>query len=636
MQSIVKEAKPTPLLKFGGAVGKFVDSISAVFGLAGGTLLILAAFVICYEVVARYVFNSPTIWSLELSVLIVLPAVFLAVGYGLKEGSHVKVEFLLNFLSAKTCQVLEIASNFFVLVYSLVFVRYGMDMLEHTYSMSEKSSMMNMPLWPIKAAFFLSFVVLTLQAVRMLIVQIYTLWNGPKMTRSELTSASLAVLILLILSSFAVFLCMSVNPALGLILLLLTLLAFGIPIGFSIAIVGVVGLVSMMGLERGLSTIPKMSYMVWDSFGLVSLPLFIFLGYIMHRCGLAADLYHFARVWIGHIPGGLAVATLSVCGIFAAISGSSMANALTVGLIAIPVMISYKYDKSMAAGLVAVGGTLGVLIPPSTAMILIGISTGESIGKLFMAGVFPGIVAFVLLSITAVIVCKKTGSYEPLVKATTRERLVGTRKALGGLMMPVIMLGGIYSGIFTPSEAAAVGVLYAFMFALLSGRLKWKQLVEIITDATKTVAMIAILVAGGMALANVSTMLQLPQKAAEFIGNSGWPGWLVILAAMILILILGMFLDGGAIVLLTMPVLAPVVRALGYDVIWFAVLVVIATEVGLITPPVGLNVYVVQQISGIDSVSIIKGSIPFVLVLIAMLFIVAFFPWLALWLPSRM
>lgn len=202
--------------------------------------------------------------------------------------------------------------------------------------------------------------------------------------------------------------------------------------------------------------------------------------------------------------------------------------------------------------------------------------------------------------------------------------------------MPVIMLGGIYSGVFTPTEAAGVGVIYAMLFSILSGRIKFKGMYSLITESTKSVAMIGILVAGGMGLANVTAMLRVPQKAAEFVVTSEWPGWLVILGTMVLIFILGMFLDGGAITLLTMPILAPVVSALGYDVIWFAVLVVLCTEIGMISPPVGLNVFVVQQVSGIDMVDILKGSIPFILVLVLVMLLVAFFPQLALWLPSTM
>jgi len=356
----------------------------------------------------------------------------------------------------------------------------------------------------------------------------------------------------------------------------------------------------------------------------------------MYRSGLADELFNFARLWVGHLPGGLAVAAVAACAIFAAISGSSVANAATIGLVAIPAMVAFKYDKRLAAGLVAAGGTIGVLIPPSTAMILIGIIAEESIGDLFMAGLIPGILLFTLLSIAAIVICKKTGTYQPLPKVFWRERLTGTKKAIGSLMMPVIILGGIYTGVFTPTESAAIAVVYALIYVLFIKRVKWAQLLEIIKESTKTVAMAAILLAGGISLGKVVAMLQVTQNVCAYFATAGWPAWLIIVATMGLIFVLGMFLDGSAIVLLILPILAPLVRSLGFDMLWYAVLFVINTEIGLITPPIGMNVFVIQQVSGIDAHDVIRGAIPFVIVIALTLIIVAFFPILSTWLPSTM
>ncbi|MDA8235050.1 MAG: TRAP transporter large permease subunit [Clostridia bacterium] len=623
-----------PLRRFGAGIGKAVDYMSSMFGFLGGIMLLLSAFVISYEVIARYAFDSPTGWTFETSILLVLTGVFLTVSYGLKEGSHVNVEAFVHYLPAKVCMVLEIISYLFVLGYSLLFVHYSFDMLTHSFTIAEKSSQMFLPLWPVKAAFFLSFTMLALQSVRLLVAKVSQLAEANQ-EQSGRRGTVITVLGFIFVFSLGVI-SMYFSPVGGLTLLLMIMLFAGIPIGFTITITGAFGMALLLGVERGIAAIPQMTYMVWNDFSVAALPLFVFLGYIMYRSGLANDLFDFARAWIGHIPGGLAVTTMVVCGIFAAISGSSVANALTVGLIAIPAMLSYKYDRKMAGGLVAVGGTLGVLIPPSAAMLLIGIATQESVGKLFMAGVIPGILALFLFSIVAVWQCKKTGDYEPLPKATFKERMIGTKAASGSLLMPVLMLGGIYSGAFTPTEAAAVAVIYALVYSLLSKRIKMQEFYDVIKDSTKSVAMLVILVAGGLALANVSTMLQIPQMAAEYVISASWPGWMVILGALVLIFLLGTALEGGVIVLLTMPILAPVVSALGYDVIWFAVLVVICTEIGMISPPVGLNVFVVKQVSGISTMDVLEGSIPYVLILVLLMLLVALFPALALWLPSTM
>lgn len=633
---ITPEVNNSPLSILAGACGRTVDFVSKALGFLGGVFLLAAGFVVTYEVIARYVFGSPTKWTFEVSILLVLMSVFASVAHGLKEGSHVRVQVLFNLLPLHTRAVFEIISSFLILGYSILFVRSFIEAVIRSYTLSERSPLLNWPLWPVKAAVLFAFVMLALQAVNVLLTGAGKLISYPDEGWYGLGFSAFMVCFFAVALTLGVVVSTSVSPVAGLVIVLMVLLAAGVPVGFSVAMVSTVGFTIVLDLARGLDAAPKIFYQVWNDFAVMAVPLFVFLGYIMHRFGMATDIYQFARMWVGHIPGGLAVATIGACAIFAAISGSSMANAVTIGLVAIPAMISYKYSKRMAAGLVAVGGTLGVLVPPSTAFLLIGVMTQESIGHLFMAGVAPGILAFVLLAVMAVIICVKTGAYEPLPKATFKERMESAKGAAGSLLMPVIILGGIYSGVCTPTEAAGVAVVYAFFLALLMRRVNFTEMMAVIAESTKTVAMIAVLVGAGMALSNVTAMLQVPQTAAGLAVSSGLPGWMVVSGTLLLVFALGMFLDGGAIVILTMPILAPVIHALGYDLIWYAVLVVLCTEIGLITPPVGMNVFIVQQISKIDTVDVIRGSIPFVIVLALTMLLVALFPSLALWLPGRM
>jgi len=618
------------------AIGKAVDTVSAVLGAVGGVLLASCALVVTYDVIARYVFRAPTGWAFEISILMMLVAVFFTVSYGLKEGSHVRVELIVRLIPAGARKIFEIISYIFVLCYAVVFARYALIMFMKSYTLSETSDFLSLPVWPVKAAFFVAFFVLAMQAFRMLVTRCYLLFIGEGSQPARPATSVLIVLALIGALFLGTITSLSLNPAVGLIILLLVVLAAGIPISFALGIVGTVGFIGLLGMTRGVTVLPQMAYWIWDGFTIMALPLFVFVGHIMYRSGLSDELFKFARVWLGHLPGGLAIAALAACAIFAAISGSSVVNAATIGLVAIPSMVAYKYDKRMATGVVAAGGTMGILIPPSTAMILIGIAADESIGHLFMAGMLPGILLFVLLSIGSIIIIKKTGTYQPLPRISWWERLTATKGAIGSLMLPIIILGGIYTGAFTPTEAAAVAVAYALVFALFIRRIRWTQLLEIIKESTKTVAMAAILLAGGIALGKVVAMLQITQNVCNYFITAGWPGWSVILATMGLVLVLGMFLDGSAICLLAIPILAPLIRSLGFDMLWYAVLFTMNTEIGLITPPIGMNVFVIQQVSGVDAHEVLRGAIPFLIVLAIAMLIVAFFPSLCTWLPGTM
>lgn len=624
------------LLPAARATGKAVDAMSSVLGTMGGVLLALCALVVTYDVIARYVFRAPTGWAFEISVLMMVMAVFFTVSYGLKEGSHVRVEVIIRLIPSGARKIYEIISYIFVLCYAIVFSRYALIMFIKSYTLSEKSDFLSLPVWPVKAAFVAAFFVLALQAFRMLVTKCYVLFSGQRSQPARPAASALIVLVLIIALFVGIITSLTLNPTVGLLVLLLVVLAAGIPISFALGIVGTIGFIGLLGVTRGLGVLPQMAYWIWDGFTIMALPLFVFVGHVMYKSGLSDELFKFARVWLGHLPGGLAIAALAACAIFAAISGSSVVNAATIGLVAIPSMVAYNYDKRIAAGVVAAGGTMGILIPPSTAMILIGIVSDESIGHLFMAGMLPGILLFVLLSIGSIIIIKKTGTYQPLPKVSWRERLTATKGAFGSLMLPLIILGGIYTGVCTSTEAAAVAVAYALMFALFIKKIKWAQLLEIIKESTKTVAMAAILLAGGIALGKAVAMLQITQNVCNYFVAAGWPGWLVILAIMGLVIVLGMFLDGSAICLLAIPILAPIIRSLGFDMLWFAVLFTMNTEIGLITPPIGMNVFIIQQVSGIDAHQVLRGALPFLIFMALAMLIVAFFPALCTWLPGTM
>ena len=415
----------------------------------------------------------------------------------------------------------------------------------------------------------------------------------------------------------------------GLVLMLLA----GVPVAFSLGMTGVVGFWSLMG-PQSLAQIPIIAYKSLDDFVLSSIPLYILLSQILLTGKVGNDLFEVASKWFRHLPAGLGVATIMACAAFAAISGSSVATAVTIGIVAIPEMISRGYPKEFVLGLVAGGGTLGILIPPSIPMILYGAITGESVGGLFIAGILPGILLTALFVIYAVVRAAK--GVPPQPPASWDERIAVLRHAIWGLFLPVLIIGGIYTGIFTPTEAAAVGVTYSLIITFFVYRtLTLKDMPGILVDTAKTNAMVLAIVICAMIYGFILTVLQIPQQLTELVTSMQVNRWVVFLAINLLLAFLGCILETVSIILITVPILYPLILSLGFDPIWFAVILVINMELALITPPVGLNLFVIQGISpGTTMHQILRGVLPFGVLMILCIAIIAWQPWLATWLPK--
>ncbi|MBZ4653709.1 MAG: siaT 1 [Peptococcaceae bacterium] len=418
------------------------------------------------------------------------------------------------------------------------------------------------------------------------------------------------------------------------VLVLLVLLLFGLPVAFSLGATGLAGMYFMIGGTKSFSQIPLIAYKSLDDFVLAAIPLYILMSQILLTGKVGNDLYEVGSKWLRHLPGGLGVATIMACAVFAAIAGSSVATAVTIGVVAIPEMIARGYDKKTVLGLVAAGGTLGILIPPSIPMIIYGSITGESVGKLFMAGVVPGILLTAMFILFIVLISAK--KLPPQPPAPWSERITALRKSMWGLFLPILVIGGIYTGAFTPTEAAAVGTLYSFIITFFIYRtLSWRDLPGIIKETVKTNAMILAIMIGAMIFGYVLTILRIPQHLTEFAAGLNANRWLILLSINILLLILGCFLETVSIILITLPILFPIIVNLGFDPIWFAVIMVINMELALITPPVGMNLFVIQGISPRTTMSeILRGVVPFALLMVATILIMAYLPGIATWLPN--
>ena len=418
----------------------------------------------------------------------------------------------------------------------------------------------------------------------------------------------------------------------GCSLFILFLLVIGMPVAFTLSVAGILGIIQFVDVSF-LSQVPVIAYKTLDSYVLTSVPLYILMSQIMLTGRVGSGLFELGSKWMGHLPGGLGIATIFACAIFAAISGSSVATAVTIGAMAIPEMLKRGYDRKLVVGSVAAGGTLGILIPPSIPMILYGTITDESVGKLFMSGVVPGALLTVLF-ICYIVFASWDKPREP--RSSHAEKMKSLRENIWGLFLPVIIIGGIYTGIFTPTEAAAVGTVYALAITFFVYRSVTIQDMPAILRATiKTSCMIFSIMIGAMLFGYILTILQVPQALMRLVTEGDLNRWIVMLGINIMLLILGCVLETVSIILIILPMLYPIIKALGFDPIWFNVVLLINMELALITPPVGMNLFVIKGISEDSSIQdIIAGAAPFAAIMVFEILLLCFVPEIATWLPS--
>ncbi len=424
---------------------------------------------------------------------------------------------------------------------------------------------------------------------------------------------------------------------LGIVLLFL-LLAFRMYIGMAMAIVGFLGLWILIGFDAAMGILGITPLAEGSSYTLSVIPLFVLMGQFAFVSGISTDIYKTVYTWMGHLKGGLAMATILACAGFAAICGSSLATGATMGMAAIPEMKKYRYDDRLSTGCVAAGGTLGILIPPSIGFIIYGILTEVSIGKLFMAGFIPGILLASLFILTVFIQCSLNSMMGPRGEKTSLgEKIKSLSGTWGMLLLFVIVMGGIYKGIFTPTEAAGVGAFGAFLITCLKGKMNRKKLVECLLESGKTTAMIFLIIIGANIFSTFLGLARLPMGLVDFVTGLALPKIVILSGIILVFLLLGCVMDCYAIMILTVPIIFPVIEAMQFDPVWFGVIMVIVLEAGLITPPVGLNVFVLKSAApDVPLTVIFRGIWPFLLAALFAIILIIIFPQIALFLPSYM
>jgi C4-dicarboxylate transporter DctM subunit len=419
--------------------------------------------------------------------------------------------------------------------------------------------------------------------------------------------------------------------------ILLILLFSRIQIGLAMGLVGFVGFAYLTGIGPALGVLKLVPYATFSQYDLTVIPLFILMGAFALTSGLSEDLYKAVYKWLGHFRGGLAMATVSACACFAAISGSSLATAATLGAVALPEMRKYKYDPALATGCIAAGGSIGILIPPSVILIIYGIITEQSIGKLFLAGFIPGILEALFYIVTIALITRinpRLGPRGP--KTYLPEKISSLVNTWEVLVLFLLVIGGIYLGVFTPTEAAGVGAFGAFFFTILRKKLTWGSLRESLLNTMSTTGMLFLIILGAMLLGYFLSVTRLPSELATLVSELPVNRYVILVFILLVFLLLGCVMDSMAIVLLTVPIFFPLIVQLGFDPIWFGILVVRLTEMGLITPPVGLNVYIIKGISNVPMGTIFRGIFPFLIADLCEVALLMAIPQLSLFLPSLM
>ena len=419
---------------------------------------------------------------------------------------------------------------------------------------------------------------------------------------------------------------------------LLVLVFLRLPIAFAMGLVGFVGFALQTNVKASLSMVGRLVIDTGQDYGLSVVPLFILMGLFVNRAGMSNELYRASYGFLGHFRGGLAMATIVACGGFSAICGSSLATAATMSRVAMPPMRQYGYSDSLAAASIAAGGTLGILIPPSVILVIYGLLTEQSIGKLFIAGIVPGLlgIALYLLAIRFT-VARHPAAGPAGERSDWHERAAALRGVWAVLLLFFLVIGGIYGGVFTPTEAAGIGAGGAFLIALARRSLSWHDLFDVLTDAARTTAMLFSVLIGALIFSNFVNRAGLPDALLALVTGFDVPPLVVMCMILLVYIVLGCVFESLSMLLLTVPIFFPLVQSLGFDLIWFGIIVVVVTEISLITPPVGLNVFVLRGVLGdISTGTIFRGVTPFWLVDILRLSLLVLVPSLSLWLPSLM
>jgi C4-dicarboxylate transporter DctM subunit len=623
-------------------VAKLLDGciykLNVAIGYLFSAILVLLAIFVFLNVATRWMGLSVP-WLFAMCIISLTSFTFLTAAYTLGEGRHVTVDVVTMHLPEKSRVSLEILGYVFCLMFSAILCWQGAKWLHYTYTMkivagATSLSTIDIPYWIIILPVPLGSLLLVFQCLRLMVKRTCFLLNQQIDLRLSLVPVVLVILLFLA----GILIAVNVSPIGGLFLSLLVLFFGGTPVAFTLAIVGTAGIYFFAGGSSGLPQVPMTAFSSVESFPLTALPLFVLIGTIMTYGGLAKALFSFTELWFGRVRGSLLIVTIATGAVICAITGSSVAATAMLTLLCLRILIDRGYDRRLSCGTVG-AASVGSLIPPSSALIVYGTVVEMSVGKLFMAALIPSLIVFAIFALYVIVLSytNKEKFGRTAEAAPWGEKLSNLRPAAPILFLPILILGGIYAGLFTATEAAGISVIYGLIMCVFGLRtLKWKELSKACIEGCHVSSMTLLILVGGMIFATVVSQLKIATAVVSFAKAVGVSQGPVVLVIFVALLIGGMFMSSMAMMLITLPVFYPLAKSVGIDGYWLGVFYTICIEIGLLTPPVGVNLFVLQGASDVPFDDIVIGMVPFIGILILGVAIMYFFPQLCTWLPSRM
>lgn len=611
---------------------KFSSCLSAA-GMGIFMLMILLTFI---DVFLRYLLGSSLPGTTEITGLLMVVVVFASIAMTQWQKSHVVMDIFTSRLSERDASLLAVVTSVWSLATTITCIVIALDYARTTPALT---LVLRLPLWPFILFMAFGFFLLGLALLHELLEN---LASSLKLAGKQKTL--LALLAALVSTGMVIAFAVGKVPfldditvgLLGLIFLFI-LFILGMPVGLSLITTGLVFIAQMRGVPAAAFTGSRAIFSTAGSYAWSPLMFFMLMGYCCYYANFGKDIYNCARSWLGHYRGGLAMGSIMACTVFGAVVGDVLSGSIAMAAIALPEMRKYKYDDEIAVGTLACSGTIGCLIPPSTTFIIYGVLAQQSIGDLFIAGIIPGIVCMLCFMASVWLMAFIRPESAPrMPRASLQERMASLRSGLPILLIFIMVIGGIYGGVFTPTEGGGIGVCGTLLLAMIMRRITWGGFISALKDSAKFISMCFTILCGAVVLSYFMAMTRIPMELANTIAAMQLPGGLVLCLIVLVFLILGCFLPSMPLLLICVPIFVPIANVFGWDLIWFGVLIVILDNMASITPPFGINLFVMKEIADVPLATMYRAALPFVISLLICLLLIIFIPPLSTFLLTMM